>query len=246
MIDAYVEGLKLHSVQEEAEQAGEFNASSANLTDAEVAAKSAALQLAYRALVAEPEPYLQRLTIGYLQLLDRWRIDEQGKKHDGNREKVEESGPIWSPEERAGKLTMFPVPKDHSLGKWSSPDFSFPEYNASASGLNTDSLKKLFHAEVQAVPVTMRFLFHVGSPYYRLWKGDQGALVVRFTRTAEGHVYLEGDAGDDAWEWLASYRSPRDDEYSESERETLAPQGANKLYEATKHTPIGEVDMKGF
>ena len=225
-------------------QSGEFNDSAANMTDQDLAARYAALKLTYDKLMADPSAFLRELTTGFIRLLDEVTLAEKDKEHEGKRERTwaEEDELHWA-DLRLGNLMVFPWPRGHSLGKWSKPDLGFSEYNATGIGVNTKTLETLLNGKVGNIPVSMGFRYRVANPFYRIWEGDLGLADVRFTREPNGAIHIGSDMDDDGREWLASYYTGSSRKFDDHERFLYALLGAQKLYDATKHTRIGEINQ---
>lgn len=237
-LTAYVEALKLQTIQEEAAQHEEFNTKTAAAqTDQELIEKSAALKLTYEQLLLHPEDYLRQLTIGFIRLQDEIRDAELDKEHGGDRDRTFRE----DPRARGGWLKpgvlQVSAPNRFSLGKWESPDLSFP-LHARAGGLNTTSLETLHNAELKDLPLTIGFSFGAKNPYSGWWVSSD--VWISFTRDPSGRFFVD-DYGD-AYEWLASYYTRNTREHTDEERKKYAPLGARKLYDAIKGKPLSEVE----
>jgi hypothetical protein len=170
-------------------------------------------------------------------MLDEYTLAEKDKEHGGDRGKTwREDDDLHHTWPRLGNLMVFPVPRNHSLGTSKQPDLGFTEFNATGTGINTETLNRLLNLQVQDLPLTLGFRFRIRNklgPPTDVW----------FTRTADDHVYIEDNVDDDGLEWLASYLTGDGVAHSAKDRQKLARWGATKLYEATKHMRIGKINM---
>lgn len=244
LVDAYTEALRLYFIDERVDQASEFNSSTAALTDQQVAGKSALLRATYEQLRDDPSSFLHEITVGYIRLLEEIQLAELDPDHGGDRQRTWREEPqLQETQARAGNLMVFPWPRGHSLGGWQKPDFGFEVINATASGIDPDTLKRLKYSELHDLDLTLGFRFRVDDAHIQWkWDGVLGTSDVWFTRTSAGEFFVEDTDDGLGKEWLASYYTNSDREFSASERDANARLGARKLYEATKHMQIGKLD----
>ena len=243
IIDCYVEALKLQSIAEFTSESTAFNSSSATMSDADVAARSAALKLTYDELARDPGPYLQKLTVGFLRLLDEVHVAEEAKDYGGDRARARLQDPdLHETSMRSGNLMVFPWPRNHSLGSWAAPNLGFRGFNAAGIGINGKSLERLRNSTIDALDVSMGFRFRAANPFYRIWKGDMGTTDVWFTRQPGGAVHVASDADEDGVEWLASYFAGSGREFSDSERTSYSVLGAQKLYNAIAGIAVTQIN----
>lgn len=238
IVDAYAELMTVHSIAEFTEQSTLFS----GLSGQDAAARSAALELTFHKLMADPSKYLLELTTGFIRLLDEVTLSKKDEEHDGNREQTWADPDMHELEARPGNVVVFPWPRGHSLGKWSHPDLRFSGFNASATGVNTRTLNKLRSAKIKDVPVTMSFRLKVDDPYHRIFEGDMGLSEVWFTREPGGALHVGTDIDGDALAWLASYYTQSDREYDGHERLMNGMLGMQKLYNAIMDTPITQIN----
>ena len=238
-LGAFVEGMKLQTIREEAEQHVAFNNTAASKTDDKLLDENAGLKLIYDQLLAHPEAYMQQLTAGYIRMLDEAMLAGKDKKYAGDRERTFREDPDahdgWF---RAGNLVIEEIP-GHSFGKWDSADLNFSGFKATGGAINEGTLENLKDARLGDLPLTMVFWTSIHDPYnYLLEKG--GTTSLQFVRDPHGHI-MTGDS-DTELEWLASYFTGFTREHSDQERKKYAPLGAEKLYQAIKDKPVLETE----
>jgi hypothetical protein len=243
-IDTYVEALKLQAVDEDVQEGDVFNSSAASLSDDDLAARSAALELTYRELSDNPSAFMRELTTGFIRLLDEMEVAEKADDYGGERAKARQmDDELHQTIMRSGNLLVFPWPRIRSIGKWYSPTIDFPGFAASSVSLNTKILKTIRGAKIKDLRVSMAFQIRVDDPYYRIFKGDLGLSDVGFVVDPDGAVHVGSDVDDDAQEWLGSYYTQSAREFSsDSERWMMAMLGAQKLYNVIKNMPITNVN----
>jgi hypothetical protein len=250
-IDAFVEGMKLQTISEEAESHKAFNASAASRSDEDLLYESAAQQQLYDALARHPERFEQELTIGVIRMLDEAQLasaakdkDRDPTKREDRRKTFEEDRELHSSWYRVGNLVVFPESGGRDgIGKWEHPDLGFTGFEVQGGGVNKQTLHTLEGATIEDLKVTTAFTFSAHDPYdYLLQQGDLTSLT--FVRSADGDFYVPGSTSDSPGEWLASYYTRRSEEHSDSERELFAPMGAKKLYEAVKRKKVTDVTWR--
>ena len=231
---AYVESMKLQTIQEEKDLNTTFTARSND--ERELRKRSAALELTYRQLVAEPEGYLQELTVGYLRLQDEATLANKAKDYGGDRERTfKEDRGAHSLGFRAGNVHITADPYDYSLEHWNAPRLGFSGVKASASGANEESLEYLKGVAIKDLPVTTVFGFRVYGAYQPMFGTQYDE--VEFVRDPSGRFYVpDSTSGMEAW--LSWHYTGANDDVSTDQKKFFAPFGARKLYDAIKDKTI--------
>jgi hypothetical protein len=243
LIDTFVEAMRISIIDQGLYERTEFNASSAAMSEEELAGRSAGLKLTYDELLTDPSSFMRELTTGFIRLMDEVTLAKGDAEHGGDRDRTwHEEDDLRNSGPRLGNLMVFPWPRNHSLGKWDRPDASFDEFAIAGAGLNAATFNRLQGMAVRDLPLTLGFRFKVADPYYRVFKGDMGRSDAWFTRSSDGRFLLEHN-DDDGEEWLASLYSRRSDEHTASERGANAVLGAEKLYNAIMGKTIGKINM---
>jgi hypothetical protein len=240
-VAAYAEALRLQSIRQEAEEREVFNNSSKDLTDAQLLQKHAALKIIYGKLLESPTPYMQKLTTGYIRLLDEAKLSQKDKDHGGSRERTfKEDRDAHQITPRAGNLVVWPLPTQFPLGSWANPNTGFGGLMAQGTGVNSKTLETLEGVPLKDLKVTLSLFFTVQSPYL-LWPGDRKyEMPLIFVRNPDGVISPPDD--DEMREWLASYYTGQSSEHSDDQRDLFAPLGANKLYEKIKDKRITDTE----
>ena len=231
---AYVESMKLQTIQEQKDLDTAFTARSKD--EGELRMKAAALELTYKQLKDAPDAYLQALTVGYLRLEDEATLAEKAKDHGGDRQRTfEEDRGAHSLGFRAGNVNITADPYDYSLEHWNAPRLGFSGVKASASGANEESLEYLKGVAIKDLPVTTVFEFRVYGAYQPVF-GTQYDTVA-FVRDPSGRFYVpDSTSGMEAW--LSWHYVGDNGDVATDQKKFFAPFGARKLYEAIKDKPI--------
>jgi hypothetical protein len=212
-----------------------FVKTAAGMTDDDLVAWDAGLDLYWQELFYDPTVFLRALTVGYMDLIDESWLDDKSKKGEtrqATRERVDE------PRLRPGNLLMQTM---DPIGRWESPDLGIPSgFVARGEHVNDETLDTLRNAQLSEVPVSMAFAFRATSPL-TYWNYGRKRTVpeiwIAFVRDPDGNYYMTDPRPkwqDDEKEWLASYYTRQVEDHTDSERDFFAPFGAKKLYEAIK------------
>lgn len=232
----YVEAVRNHTIAEEAAEHKRFNTASADMSDADLAAKNAMLEMTYRRLAKDPDSYQRELTVGFMRMLDEARMEERARKWGGNRTMAYYSDPYWS-ELHPGEVLLQPTEAKnltargthvHFVGTWYAPDLSFDGFEAVAGAINEENLENLLGGELKDLRLTMRFHLWAKNPYSGGWETD--TFDIMFKRDQAGRIVLLDH--DDNQEWLTSYYTGEARDHTDEERDKYAPLGAEKLYQA--------------
>ena len=243
IIDVYAEAVKLQSVQEYVDQSTVFNESTADMSDKDLAARSAALKITYDQLMQDPSGIMRELTVGFIRLLDEINVSDKAEDyHDNPAEARQQDDDLHQTGMRQGNIMVFPWPRGHSLGKWGTPNLNFSTLNATAVGINNASLERIRGAKIKDLPVTIGFRFSAASPYYRIWSGDMGRVEIWFSRYPDGSIHVGSDSEEDGREWLGSYYTGLSREFSDQERFMYALLGAQQLYDRIADTTVGRIN----
>jgi hypothetical protein len=234
----YVEAVRNHTIAEESAAHERFNKASPDMSDEELAAKSAMLKMTLEQLAQDPDVYQRELTVGFMRMMDEARMEERAKQWGGNRAMAFYSDKYWS-ELHPGEVALSPTEdkernfrgtKVHYVGSWAAPDLSFDGFEAVAGAINKENLDNLTGGTVGDLRLTMIFHFWAKNPYSGAWETDTFDII--FKRDQAGRiVVLDRDHN---MEWLASYYDHQKENHTDEEREKLAPLGAEKLYQALK------------
>lgn len=238
----YVEAVRNHTIAEEAAEHKRFNTESPQMSDADVAAKSAMLEMTFKRLREDPDSYQQELTVGFMRMLDEARMEERAKSFGGNRDLAYYSDPSWS-ELHPGEVALSPTEaKDptvhhstvHFVGPWDNPDLSFDGFEAVAGAINKENLENLVGAEAKDLRLTMHFHLWAENPYSGAWETD--TFDIMFRRDQGGRIVLLDRKHNK--EWLTSYYTGEGRDHTSEERDKYAPLGAEKLYQALKSKTV--------
>ncbi len=238
----YVEAVRNHTIAEEAAEHKHFNDTSADMSDEDVAAKGAMLEMTYKRLAKDPDTYQRELTVGFMRMLDEARMEERAKNWGGNRDVAYYSDPYWS-ELRPGEVLLLPTEaKDptahhsnvHFVGTWYAPDLSFDGFEAVSGAINKENLENLVGGEAKDLRLTMRFHLWAKNPYSGGWQTD--TFDIMFKRDQAGRIVLLDR--DHNKEWLTSYYTGEARDHTDEERDKYARLGAEKLYQALKSKTV--------
>jgi hypothetical protein len=237
-IGAFVEAMRLQANEEQKHNDHPFTEPSLSHSEQFLREWSAGLEVTYQELSDQPHEYLQKLSVGYIRLLDEARMQAGDKEHGGDRDRTwKEDRGAHSVGYRPGNVEVTPVPDDFSIGHWYGPDLGFAGLELKATGANTDTLEDLIGMKMGDLRTTTVVSVKVYGAIQPMFGTQYDWL--NFAVDPSGRVHA--DTYKEAMEWLASYYRWSNDRYSADEREQYAPLGALKLFNAIKDKPILKV-----
>jgi hypothetical protein len=237
LLGTYAEAVRLQARVETQEQQSQFNLNAKKTyRRGKLVFQGLVLRIFYNQLLSDPQVFHHELTEGLVRLMDEQYVAGEAKDYGGDKGQAREKDEdLHETAERKGNLLVLPEKVSFSLGTYGNPNLNFGNYYAFATGANTKTLMKLAGTPVKDLKLSLGFRYWVEDPFYRILKGDM--VKAWFTRDPAGGIQLD-DLGESAMEWLASYYSGESRELTDDERKKWAPEGAKKLYEATKDRPI--------